>query len=63
MQRQGIAVYSTDTLADHVHDVDVLVLGGGSATDLPEQTPACAKLYNVVDSFDTHAKSPHILLT
>ena len=47
----GVAVYSTDTLADHVHDVDVLVLGGGSATDLPEQTPACAKLYNVVDSF------------
>lgn len=54
----GVAVYSTDTLADHVHDVDVLVLGGGSATDLPEQTPACAKLYNVVDSFDTHAKIP-----
>lgn len=53
-----VAVYSTDTLADHVHDVDVLVLGGGSATDLPEQTPACAKLYNVVDSFDTHAKIP-----
>lgn len=54
----GVAVYSTDILADHVHDVDVLVLGGGSATDLPEQTPACAKLYNVVDSFDTHAKIP-----
>ncbi len=54
----GVEVYSTDTLADHVHDVDVLILGGGSATDLPEQTPACAKLYNVVDSFDTHAKIP-----
>ena len=54
----GIAVYSIDDLAAHTDDIDVLILGGGSATDLPEQTPACAKLYNVVDSFDTHAKIP-----
>ncbi len=38
--------------------VDVLILCGGSATDLPEQTPAAAALFNVVDSFDTHAKIP-----
>ena len=38
--------------------IDVLILCGGSATDLPEQTPAFAKLFNVVDSFDTHAKIP-----
>lgn len=38
--------------------IDVLVLCGGSATDLPEQTPACAKLFNVVDSFDNHAHIP-----
>ena len=42
----------------HTNDIDVLVLGGGSATDLPEQTPKYAKLFNVVDSFDTHANIP-----
>lgn len=55
---EGVAVYSADDLAAHADDVDVLVLGGGSATDLPEQTPACASLFNVVDSFDTHANIP-----
>lgn len=38
--------------------LDVLVLGGGSATDLPEQTPKYAEMFNVVDSFDTHARIP-----
>jgi diaminopimelate dehydrogenase len=38
--------------------IDVMILCGGSATDLPEQTPALAKLFSVVDSFDTHAKIP-----
>ena len=38
--------------------IDVLILCGGSATDLPEQTPAMASLFNVVDSFDTHARIP-----
>lgn len=38
--------------------LDVLVLGGGSATDLPVQTPKYAELFNVVDSFDTHARIP-----
>lgn len=38
--------------------IDVMILCGGSATDLPEQTPEYAKLFNVVDSFDTHAKIP-----
>ena len=38
--------------------IDVMILCGGSATDLPEQTPALAKMFNVVDSFDTHAKIP-----
>ena len=38
--------------------LDVLILCGGSATDLPEQTPKYAKLFNVVDSFDTHARIP-----
>ena len=38
--------------------IDVLMLCGGSATDLPVQTPEYAKLFNVVDSFDTHARIP-----
>lgn len=55
---EGVAVHSVDDLKNYANDIDVLVLGGGSATDLPEQTPACAKLFNVVDSFDTHARIP-----
>ena len=39
-------------------DIDVMILCGGSATDLPTQTPEMAKLFNVIDSFDTHAKIP-----
>lgn len=54
----GVPVYPASELEAHADDIDVLVLGGGSATDLPEQTPAAAKLFNVVDSFDTHAHIP-----
>lgn len=54
----GVPVYAASEIADRVDEIDVLVLGGGSATDLPEQTPAYAKLVNVVDSFDTHANIP-----
>lgn len=44
---------------EHMQDqIDVLVLCGGSATDLPAQTPKYAADYNVVDSFDTHARIP-----
>ena len=39
-------------------EIDVMILCGGSASDLPEQTPALARYFNVVDSFDTHAKIP-----
>lgn len=55
---EGVAVRSADDLAAHADDIDVLVLCGGSANDLPEQTPSCAALFNVVDSFDTHANIP-----
>ena len=41
-----------------VNDIDVMVICGGSATDLPEQTPYLAQYFNVIDSFDTHAKIP-----
>lgn len=54
----GAPVYKTDDILEHKDDVDVLVMCGGSATDLPEQTPAMAKYFNVVDSFDTHKNIP-----
>lgn len=54
----GVRVVSADTVADYVGKIDVLMLCGGSATDLPKQTPEYAKLFNVVDSFDTHANIP-----
>ena len=56
--RSGVPVVSASAAAEWKDKVDVLILCGGSATDLPEQTPAFAKLFNVVDSFDTHAKIP-----
>ena len=51
-------VYAWDDMAGMADQIDVMVLCGGSATDLPEQTPQLAKLFNVVDSFDTHAHIP-----
>ena len=56
--RTHVPVVHADKAADWKDKVDVLILCGGSATDLPAQTPAFAKLFNVVDSFDTHAKIP-----
>ena len=54
----GAKVLSADALEGGKEDLDVLILCGGSATDLPEMTPKYAALYNVVDSFDTHARIP-----
>lgn len=54
----GVQVLSTAELMEYKDRIDVLVLGGGSATDLPEQTPEYVKYFNVVDSFDTHARIP-----
>lgn len=55
---EGVAVRSTAELEAGRDDIDVLIICGGSATDLPEMTPKYAKLYNVIDSFDTHANIP-----
>ncbi len=52
----AVPVYALDTIANFVGQIDVLILCGGSKKDLPEQSPALAKLFNLVDSFDTHAK-------
>lgn len=49
-------VCSTNDIKDFKDKIDVMILCGGSATDLPVQTPEVAKLFNVVDSFDTHAR-------
>ncbi|MBO6046421.1 MAG: diaminopimelate dehydrogenase [Erysipelotrichaceae bacterium] len=54
----GVPALSIDEAKNWVDKIDVMVLGGGSATDLPEQTPEFAKYFNVVDSFDTHARIP-----
>ena len=51
----GANVYSMEQAETMQDDIDVMILCGGSATDLPAQTPKFASMYNVVDSFDTHA--------
>ena len=55
---EGVAVRAASELENGRDDIDVLVICGGSATDLPEMTPYYARWYNVVDSFDTHANIP-----
>ena len=55
---EGVAVCSATDAEKYKNDIDVMIICGGSATDLPEQTPALAKHFTVVDSFDTHAKIP-----
>jgi diaminopimelate dehydrogenase len=52
----SVLVYELKDLDQHSADIDVMILCGGSASDLPEQTPTAARWFNVVDSFDTHAK-------
>lgn len=51
-------VYKADDVLNYKNDIDVLVICGGSATDLPKMTPMLAEHFNVIDSFDTHAKIP-----
>ena len=53
-----VPVVSVDEIEKWTDKIDVLVLCGGSATDLPVQTPRYAALFNVIDSFDTHARIP-----
>ena len=55
---ENVAVYHVDDAPKMKDDIDVLIMCGGSATDLPQQTKEYAKYFNVVDSFDTHAKIP-----
>ena len=62
---ETVSIYTKEATVCHVDDmadwkdkIDVMILCGGSATDLPRQTPEAVKLFNVVDSFDTHARIP-----
>ncbi|MBQ4145667.1 MAG: diaminopimelate dehydrogenase, partial [Clostridia bacterium] len=54
----GVPVLHIDSIENMKDKIDVMILCGGSATDLPKQTPEMVKHFNVVDSFDTHAKIP-----
>ena len=55
---EGVPVVAANSIEDYKDKIDVLIICGGSATDLPVQTPALAKIFNVIDSFDTHANIP-----
>ena len=55
---EGVPVCRADDAGEWKDKIDVMILCGGSATDLPKQTPEYARMFNVIDSFDTHAKIP-----
>ncbi len=56
--KTNVPVYKMEDAPEMKEQIDVMILCGGSANDLPEQTPAMAAYFNVIDSFDTHAKIP-----
>lgn len=58
LRTAGVPVMSAASVAEMKDAIDVMIICGGSATDLPEQTPAIASMFNCIDSFDTHAKIP-----
>lgn len=58
IQTKGVPVIELEKIQEWKDRIDVLMLCGGSATDLPEQTPKLASMFNVVDSFDTHKNIP-----
>lgn len=58
IQTKTAKVLHIDNILDYKTEIDVLIICGGSATDLPVQTPEYVKYFNVIDSFDTHAKIP-----
>jgi diaminopimelate dehydrogenase len=58
LRTPGIPVVSADQAAEWRDKIDVMILCGGSATDLPVMTPALAEHFHVIDSFDTHAAIP-----
>lgn len=59
---EGIKTVNISKISDYKDIIDVMILCGGSATDLPEQGPMILEMFNTVDSFDTHAKIPDYFL-
>ncbi len=57
IKTEGVEVRRIEDIDEYIGKIDVMVLCGGSATDLPQQSPLIAKNFNIVDSFDTHAKA------
>lgn len=58
LRTDGVDVVHADRVTHYIGKIDVMILCGGSATDLPEQTPFLAQYFNVIDSFDNHANIP-----
>lgn len=58
LMTEGVPAYRLDDAKNMQDVIDVMIICGGSATDLPEQTPMLAQYFNVIDSFDTHARIP-----
>lgn len=58
IEANGLPMMHISKMSDYKDEIDVMILCGGSATDLPEQGPLVAQMFNTVDSFDTHAKIP-----
>lgn len=58
INQADVEVVHLSEIEKYQNKIDVMILCGGSATDLPEQGPSIAKLFNTIDSFDTHAKIP-----
>ena len=56
--KTGVPVYSMEQAKNMTDKIDIMILCGGSANDLPKQTAELAQYFNVIDSFDTHAKIP-----
>jgi diaminopimelate dehydrogenase len=54
----GVKAIAADKVLDHANKIDVMMLCGGSATDLPVQGPELARHFNIVDSFDNHVRIP-----
>ena len=58
IRTEGVGVYHVAEVPSFKDEIDVMILCGGSATDLPVQTPEYAEMFNVINSFDTHARIP-----
>lgn len=58
LEENGLPMFHISTIEEYKNEIDVMILCGGSATDLPKQGPMVVKMFNTVDSFDTHAKIP-----